>query len=471
MPRVKELILDVRDDVKVVSIVEIRMTLTNARRDADYRRGARSRDSRTRLPRFFPATDDRASLHASLDRALRDRLDLRLIDANDGPWLRRTYGPPAIALHFELGREWSQVMAYPITRAAWNVLGADGLRRLFDAMVTALPIVLARTFREGGFTLVREGELTGQIDALGWGQFYNAAIARRLESYAADLVRSSEWSAGPGDGRWLFLGADPWMDDVADDGVVELRERWAARLGLALRAWPDEARERRAEAKRIRESLAPDAPAWNIEASRREIARGLTSTQRDAAIAPYEIVERALLSNEVPAPIALPLLEAAVYLEIGLQELAIVNAPPLASLQQHVQAAVAARAWSDVLDAAKGPLKAIAVLGGTLSAQTIKGDEDLVHLDPVALEGLLKMAAWGRMTYADAEVREIVLETLMRSDSSRILHFARRAPTQTVIGGMLALQHAHIGSCQTPACARRRERLAAANDQRERRSS
>jgi hypothetical protein len=485
---------------------------------------------------FFPSGDDRAAIDAAIDAALRDSLGLVLVSAIDGPWWRRTYGHPTsgrppIDIHFDFSRapSWSQVMVYPITREASDAYGgADGFRRLVEAIASALPLTVGRTFRHGGFALVRDAELTGGVDALDWGQFFDDAIARRLASRDPAMAQSPEWSAGPRDGRWLWFALDPWAIDIIADKRLDRLEQWAARLGITLRAWPEHIRVRRADIEERTRSIAPDAPAWDIGASRRAMTVRLTSVEHDTAIAPYTTVERALVANEIAEPVASSLLDAAVYLEIGLLELAaalivpIADAPerrdtmpPLVALQRRVHAAIAAREWPAVLDVARGLLKAIAILGGEIIAHTIVTDDDvaridaflatyapsiadrraleqlahwqrfygrdpdavrivlrvlaskpevalpaLVHLDTASLEGLLKMAAWGRATYEEAEVREIVLETLMSDDPSVVLHYARTTTKHTVIGGMLALQRGHIANCPKPACARRRERLA-----------
>jgi hypothetical protein len=179
---------------------------------------------------WLDANEDDAAVAEALDLAAAGR-GLSLVEAIPRAAGSRKYqkiGVPPVVVSIETKGPWCQWALYPLEKEAFAAYGSNEIKAFLGDMCEATRVRLGRSFREGGFALVQERELTGQVDCLDWYQYFGPSLS---EQFGRDVLAKGpflEVERLKSGATAITMGASPFEEWVSIRTAAEY-------LGLSLR--------------------------------------------------------------------------------------------------------------------------------------------------------------------------------------------------------------------------------------------
>jgi hypothetical protein len=292
-----------------------------------------------------------------------------------------------------------------ISREQLTTHGAPALDALFESVCGAAGAHFARTFGMDEWALVEDGELAGAINALDWLQYFGPRFGDWLGRRKSQWVTSRNTAGGA---QIVTVAIDP----LSESWVT--RQDAARDLSINLRPLPAVAQSEVDPQARLQQALPPEPVKWE---KRQRVA------MFDARVGTMKVIEAGMANasffdrfrqSYLPDKLDEPLLDR------------------IATWLPHYGAEATATAFRSV-------------------ARLHFAAPGAAPLDPIALEGCVKLVSWGGDDLSLAS-RELLLEHIVSLADPGNARFARDAYEPAVIQGMLKLTAALMRDCPCARC-------------------
>ena len=317
----------------------------------------------------------------------------------------------AAAVAVRTGAGWTEVMVR-ITRDQFGAVGADGIESLFESVCDAAEAHLGRTLSGSDWARITEGELSGAIEAIDWLQYFGPRFGNWLRGRSPLLsARQSQRGA-----QIVKLDLDPLAP------LWRPRQQAAKRISVRLRPFPPSAQEELDPEARLTRVLPPEPVTWKPE-------------ERDAMFR-----ARAGTLNDIQRGMANGRLFDRFRRRYLAEELESSRLDRIATWLPHYGAAPATAAF-----------RAVARLHDMHPAAA--------PMDDIALEGCVKLVAWGGEDRPLLE-RELLMEHVVDPKDPGVAILARSFPDWEAVAGMVKMTAMQVASCACERCTEVRTTLA-----------
>jgi hypothetical protein len=312
------------------------------------------------------------------------------------------------------GAGWTEIVV-SITRDQFMTAGAEAIESLFVSVCDTTAAHFGRTLCGGDWARITEGELCRSVDALDWLQYFGPRFGVWLRGRSPQLTaRKSPLGA-----EVVKLDIDPLAPSW------QSRKTAARRISLLMRPFPPSAQEELDPATRLKRVSPPEPVAWR-PGERQAMLRARAGTLKE--------IERGMANGRLFDRFRRRYLA---------EELESSRLDRMATWLQHygaLPATAAFRGVARVHDArpAAGPM------------------------DDIALEGCVKIVAWGGEDRPVLE-RELLMEHLVDPENPGNATMAREFPDRDAVAGMVRLVAEMVTACPCGRCIEVRKILGKGN--------
>ena len=307
------------------------------------------------------------------------------------------------------GAGWTE-FEVPITRHQFAALGAEAIGSLFVSLCDLTGAHLGRTMSGSDWARITEGELAGAVDALDWLQYFGPRFGPWLRSRSPYL----QARPSPGGAEVVTMEFDPLAPSW-------LARKKAGKRVLRLRPFPESAQADLDPETQLARVLPPAPATWKPE-ERQAMFRARAAT--------LQAIEKGMANGRLFDRFRRRYLA---------EELASPRLDRLATWLPHYGAAATTVAF-----------RAVARLHDAHPAAA--------PMDDIALEGCVKLVAWGGEDRPLLE-RELFVEHIVDPKDPAVAAFARQADNPNIIGGLIKMTALQLKGCECERCAETRRIL------------
>ena len=316
----------------------------------------------------------------------------------------------AAAVEVRVGAGWTEMEVH-ITRDQFTTAGADAIESLFVSVCDTAEAHFGRTLAGSDWARIRDGELSGAIDAIDWLQYFGPKFGTWLRGRAPELSARQS----PRGAQVVKLDIDPLAP------LWRPRQLAAKRISMKLRPFPPSAQEELDPEARLKRVSPPEPATWKPE-ERQAMLRARAGT--------LQAIEKGIANGRLFDRFRRRYLA---------EELDSARLDRIATWLSHYGAPPATAAF-----------RAVARLHDTHPAAA--------PIDDIALEGCVKLVAWGGEDLPLLE-RELLVEHVVDLKDPGVAIMARSFPDRDAVAGLVKMTAMQVAMCQCPRCTETRKIL------------